>query len=500
MKKILPLILLIAIAFISCTANVANPSDYDEKTWEGLFKQYWTVMDEDYVHFSRNDIDWDSMYNEYLSKFQALDYNNEADSFTAFRYFKEMSENITDYHFSLGVTDNFDKKLSFSPAMEAKWIEKNPTKSREEFPDIVVEWDADGKAKTYSSIKKDRTYTYEERKDVLRNAVNGIFEVSDLGDNHHNGTTGYVEKLQSDIESIGRPYSDDADWNKFIEKLDVGSLSYFFGVTDNYVAYFYISEFPSLLVLSSYDDEHGWVPLYTQIATLKRYYDELTEDEQESIDLFSQGLSQIILGELNSIGKNNQAFKISNPDIKYDDIKGMIFDVRSNGGGAVAFVNILFANFFQEDKVIGYTRYKDGYSKYEYTPWIEMKLTSILGDEARPNHDYDKPFAILTNEYSVSCSELSTLTVKKLMKNGKQFGITTWGGTCGLTDRNLYQSGPYKNSEENLSVYTTTYQFKDMDGKSYESEGFTPDEKVDLNTAHDNVFDKAVEWIVNSTN
>ncbi len=499
MKKILPLILAIAIAFISCTANVANPSDYDEKTWEGLFKQYWTVMDEDYVHFSRNDIDWDSMYNEYLSKFQDLDYNNEADSFTAFGYFKEMSENITDYHFSLGVTDNFDRKLSFSPAMEAKWIEKNPTKSREEFPDIVVEWNADGTAKTYSSIKKDdRTYTYEERKDVLRTAVNGIFEVSDLDDKHHNGTTGYEINIQSDMETISAPYSDDTNWNKFIDKLGVGSLSYFFGVTDSYVAYFYISEFPSLLVLSLYDDEKGaWVPLYTQNTTLKGYYDALTEEEQESIDLFSLGLSKIIFGELNSIGKNNTAYNLSTGS-EYP-IKGMIFDVRSNGGGAVAFVNILFANFFQEDKVIGYTRYKDGYSKYEYTPWIEMKLTSILGDEARPDHDYDKPFAILTNEYSVSCSELSTLAVKKLMKNGRQFGITTWGGTCGLTDRNLYQSGPYTNSEENLSVYTTTYQFKDMDGKSYESEGFEPDEAVTLNITHDNVFDKAVAWIVESS-
>ncbi len=497
MKKILPLILLIAIAFISCTANVANPSDYEENTWEGLFKQYWTVMDEDYVHFSRNDIDWDDMYDKYLHKFQCLNYDDADDSITAFKYFKEMSQDITDYHFSLTVKDKFDNRFSLSPAIEQKWIQKNPEKDLSTFPDVITEWDEYGTAKTYSGVDGKTTYTADERKALLRTAVNGIFEIEDLGTNHHNGTSGFVGVIKGDMQSMNETYGTDDKWNTFIEKLDVGGLNYFFGIANDNIAYFYFSEFPSLLILSFYDeDDDTWVPLYTHYESLRPYYEALTDSEKEAINSFSLGLSTIIFEELNSIGMNNTAFDTTTTSKTEYTINGMIFDVRSNGGGAVAFVNLLFANFFSEDKVLGYIRYKDGYNKYEYTPWIEMKLTNLLGEDVkRPENDYAKPFAILTNEYSVSCSELSTLIVKKLMTNGKQFGLTTWGGTCFLTDRNLYQSGPYKNSEENLEVYTTTYQFEDMDRESYEAKGFTPDEVVPLNTAHDDVFDKAVEWI-----
>ena len=109
-----------------------------------------------------------------------------------------------------------------------------------------------------------------------------------------------------------------------------------------------------------------------------------------------------------------------------------------------------------------------------------------------PNH-----VAIITNGSSVSSSELTTLTVKEFL-NSKQFGSTTWGGTCGLTNREIYQSGPYElknaNGDTILSIYSTTYQFRANDGTSYEGIGIAPTDYVAESSTEDKRFEEAIKW------
>ncbi len=169
-------------------------------------------------------------------------------------------------------------------------------------------------------------------------------------------------------------------------------------------------------------------------------------------------------------------------------------DVRSNGGGAVYFLEKLMGCFFKDSTVIGKSRYKDGYSRLEFSPWMEFKLEYSNGTK-----DYDKPFAIITNGYSVSCSEISSSIVKNLMANGAVIGGNTYGGTCALTDRNVYHSGPF--TSNSLTIYTTTYEteLKTKDGKfeDMEGKGIAPDVSVDVDTTYatDKRFEAAVKWV-----
>ncbi len=127
---------------------------------------------------------------------------------------------------------------------------------------------------------------------------------------------------------------------------------------------------------------------------------------------------------------------------------------------------------------------------------MDFKIEDIYCNGIR---DYDKPFAIITNGFSVSCSELSASIVQNLFQKGAVIGSQTYGGTCGLTDRNIYHSGPF--TSNSLSIYTTTYEtelrMKDGSYVNLEGKGITPDEIVDTATdfSTDTRFEKALEWV-----
>ncbi len=490
MKRILPIILLIALAFISCTANAVNPSDIDTSTWEGLFKVYWNVMNEDYVHFSRNDISWDAMYDEYLPKFQELNYDNANDSLKAFKYFKEMAKDITDYHYSLSVVDKSGVKLSFSPALERKWSTSTNAGSINYFPDIKYN------DTTYQNVNGTFFSSADREKEF--NYIDGYYEIKNLGSNFHNSSTiTFDYEISGDITKYDPSTDNDkekAAWILFMAALGdyvADDLQFYFGITNTKVAYFYFSQFPDLEILDinnekvkrSYKDiEYLGVKPYELLSTAAKTY----------VDNFSKNLNTA-LDMLSSIANTDKA-KVS--DTSTLDVKGVVIDVRSNGGGAVEFVHLLTGIFFKDgsSKVVGQNRYKAGYDRYSYTPWFDVAIEG-LGE--REDGDYPNHVAIITNGNSVSCSELTTLTVKEFL-NSKQFGSTTWGGTCSLTNREIYQSGPYElknaNGDTILSIYSTTYQFRANDGTSYEGVGIAPTDYVAESSTEDKRFEEAIKW------
>ncbi len=489
MKKIIPIILLIALAFISCTANAVNPNDIDPTTWEGIFKIYWNVMNEDYVHFSRNDIAWDDMYDKYLNKFQHLSYDDADDSVTAFKYFKAMAKDITDNHYSLTVYDKERNKLSLDPAQERKWSQNEANPNRDNlnyYPDVIM------KNGSYMNVEG-KTFTAEEKEDE-EDYVDGTFEIGNLkaaGAFHNDKSIHFDFYLDGDLSK----YSKDGDsddqkkaWDNFLDALEddfiAGSLSYFFGITDTGVAYFYFSEFPYLNILDITEDD-GTKKTYKESYNYKE--NKISQNAKDYIDDFSSDL-KFALNMLSEISKDNQA---TDPDDNTYNVKAIVLDVRSNGGGALEFVDYLLGKFFSSDKVIGRERYKAGYDRYDYTPWYDVKIN---GDADK---DYTNRFAVITNGSSVSCSEITTLAAKEHL-NFKQFGSATWGGLCGLIDRNLYQSGPFtlKNSKNEtiLSIYTTTTQFVANDGTSYEGVGIAPDKIIPQSDTEDNRFKAAIDW------
>ncbi len=534
MRKTLSLILIVLalLLFTACTNDIKAPDD----SWENIFLQYWNAMNTEYVHFDDSKLDWDKVYDDYLPKFQALDYTEPLDSLEAFRYFKEISRNVDDYHYNLKVRDGFGSSLNISPALENKWAAATDG-DISSFPDVT--WvdstlgitylkSVDGKT-IITSVNKN---TYVE--DYL-GKVEGILEVSNLqasGSFHSSAV--FEAEAGFDFSVISEPDANskvaDIAAYSVVSGLGLGSFSYYYGVTSDDIFYFYISEFAATVL------EDFLEALYTEPDALTEAQEQKLTDNglyqlycliwcvddgsgssgpDYSYDLTKYPLEYDVDGTpktevnliaklkevynlykiLNSIGTTDKCKMVNASGVEEEfTVKGIIMDVRSNGGGAVYFLEKLMGCFFKDSTVIGKSRYKDGYSRLEFSPWMEFKLEYSNGTK-----DYDKPFAIITNGYSVSCSEISSSIVKNLMANGAVIGGNTYGGTCALTDRNVYHSGPF--TSNSLTIYTTTYEteLKTKDGKfeDMEGKGIAPDVSVDVDTTYatDKRFEAAVKWV-----
>ncbi len=174
-----------------------------------------------------------------------------------------------------------------------------------------------------------------------------------------------------------------------------------------------------------------------------------------------------------------------------ENIQGVVMDLRSNTGGYVVFLKGIWGAFFPGETQFGYERYKSGYARHEYTPWVGHSI-----DEAFVSpylkEVYQKPVAVLVNGRSASCSEIS-FVISKLLPNSIVIGQQTYGATCCLRNREIYNGGPFYS--DHLEVYTTTYQFVDNNKVNYETVGITPDIKTELSSTIDYAFGEGLKFV-----
>ncbi len=532
MKKILTIltILLALLVLSSCTNDVSDPIKEEIGSWEDVFRQYWETMSLEYVHFSEESgLDWDGVYDEYLPKFRELDFDKESDSLTAFSYFKKIACQLTDYHYALLITDKFGNCMQMSPATLQKWKEKNPGRDIDEYPDVYIPI-VEGKSYKVTSIKrgfsdvivndtsnKSDPGIKEIRK--YREAVEGAYEVRDLA---LDSTSGEIDIVNSDFhggqigfdtfvgytidggEADSLTTDKEKAWYTVVNALGLEDFSYCFGLTSDGYFYFYLSAFPSTNCLNPLLYEKNLTS--EERASLKATGMDVVHDilwcqnqkKGVSYDLSAE-MEQLegitaMLTELQLIGASD---KCTFDGLTWLDVKGVIMDVRSNGGGAADFLFALMGSFFTEETLVGKVRYRDGYSRYDYTPWIDYYLEkSYLNQVAikAGRRNYENPFVVIANGSSVSCSEIACI-IAKLLPNSKIVGGQTYGGTCALVDRTLYQSGPFKT--DHLYIYTTTFQAVDSTGTDLEGKGITPDVAVDIKKGEDARYKKAVETIKN---
>ncbi len=520
MKKILTVItiLLSILVLVSCTNDVSDPMDDKVDSWEDMFRQYWETMSLEYVHFSEEEgLDWDKVYEEYLPKFQALNYEKTEDTMTAFSLFKEIAWQLHDYHYALIVSDKSGNKLQFSPAALQKWKKANPDGDIDDYPDVYM-LNSDGESYALTSVNRVKknedpvvvntaSPTPDEKDKVResRKTTEGAYEISDLTESgaFHNGDSGFKANcFVGGTITAGDKADCDTDekkaWYTVVNGLGLEGFTYFYGLTTDGYFYFYLSEFPQSLCLN---------PLL--------YQEKLSATERASLD--ESGLSVIhdvlwcqnmkpsvsydlspkmaelggILNLIQNLRYIGSSDKCSFDGYSFHDVKGVIMDVRSNSGGAADFLFTVMGSFFSEKTKVGEVRYRDGYSRYNYTPWTSYYLEdSFINSSAKKN--YDKPFVVIANGSSVSCSEISCI-IAKLLPNSKIVGGQTYGGTCALSDRTIYQSGPFKTDQ--IYIYTTTFQAIDSNGVNLETKGITPDVPVEAGTSSDARYEKALEII-----
>ncbi len=175
-------------------------------------------------------------------------------------------------------------------------------------------------------------------------------------------------------------------------------------------------------------------------------------------------------------------------------IKGIIVDVRNNPGGKLEDLNFLAGQFIDKPLNFGFTRYKSGLERLNYTPWIASTIMP-----QRTGKPIGKPLIVLTDNFTISLGEALAMAIHCL-PNSKIIGEHTWGATGPVTDNVIYNDGPF-NIPGVMTAYTSSAAFKYIDGEIYEGTGFPPDvsvsvNQVELNAGQDNILNKSVEIIL----
>lgn len=102
--------------------------------------------------------------------------------------------------------------------------------------------------------------------------------------------------------------------------------------------------------------------------------------------------------------------------------KGIIFDIRSNGGGSLTNVERLGSRFFNKRTLVGYISHKTGRGHQDFSPLYPKYIESYNGIR------YQKPVVVLTNRGCYSAAN-DFANVMKNAPNAIIVGDKTGGGS-----------------------------------------------------------------------
>ncbi|HUB61803.1 MAG TPA: S41 family peptidase [Puia sp.] len=184
-------------------------------------------------------------------------------------------------------------------------------------------------------------------------------------------------------------------------------------------------------------------------------------------------------------------------------LKGIIIDLRGNGGGEVSDLDVLVGQLTTAQYTFGYTRYKNGVNRLDYTPWAPAVVKPWVGGSV----NVTEPVVVLADHLSVSMSEITTMAIKNLPNgNGKFIGTRTWGANGPLASSVYFDGGQFTigsaafGPSGYMFVYTSSSMFKYINGDIYEGVGVPPDIYArETNAAYlagdDLVVDAALKYI-----
>ncbi len=177
-----------------------------------------------------------------------------------------------------------------------------------------------------------------------------------------------------------------------------------------------------------------------------------------------------------------------------NNFSSMIIDVRQNiGGSAMAFANLI-SKFVPDNYIWGYSKFRLSRDRYETTPFIEEKLSfsSSIG--------FTKPIVILTDRYSFSAAEVTTLALHNL-PNVTVIGDTTAGANGPISSEGKDYTGNFTMPNKWIVQLAQKATF-DSNKKIFEGKGVPPDiavipSEIDRGNGIDNVLEAAVDFLEN---
>ena len=162
-------------------------------------------------------------------------------------------------------------------------------------------------------------------------------------------------------------------------------------------------------------------------------------------------------------------------------VKGVIIDVRNNGGGLVSEAYMLASRFTSEKKHVGYVRYKTGKGHNDFSDYFARYV------EPDGAHPFYGKVAVLTNRKVYSAANLFVSIMSNLPQT-RIMGAHTGGGGGVPISAELYNG---------WTVKLSTNPVFDIHKQSIES-GIKPDQTIELgkDTKKDNIIETAKEWIL----
>ncbi len=186
----------------------------------------------------------------------------------------------------------------------------------------------------------------------------------------------------------------------------------------------------------------------------------------------------------------------------FKDCKGVIIDIRDNGGGNVANVNKLACHFTKEQKILkGYKLHKTGKGhndfgdtiiQYLTPPSNFMSLASYRGDSISIDNQrvrFVKPVVVLTNR-SVYSAANDFVRTMKVLDNATIIGDRSGGGGGIPISFDLPNGWAVRLSA--TAMLDINFEHTEM--------GIEPDIKIDMApdaemTGRDAILDKAIEYL-----
>ena len=155
-----------------------------------------------------------------------------------------------------------------------------------------------------------------------------------------------------------------------------------------------------------------------------------------------------------SVSEKNIGFILD----RYKNTKGLILDLRENGGGAVSDVYSILRRFVKEETIVAQSRIKSGPGKNEFTPLEDAVVTPTRGVR------YDEKVMVLVDRGTYSAGSIFSLATKEI-PNLVLVGDFTGGGLGAPNGGELPNGWEYR-----FSITQTL----DLNGNNYEN-GVPPD-------------------------
>ncbi|MCQ2348474.1 MAG: S41 family peptidase [Paludibacteraceae bacterium] len=179
------------------------------------------------------------------------------------------------------------------------------------------------------------------------------------------------------------------------------------------------------------------------------------------------------------VSSNNMAYILRS----FLPCRGLIVDVRNNGGGDLSYAYQLAATFFSDDQVIGYWQHKNGVGHDDFSSLEEQHLHK----KDMPS-SWFRPVVVLCNRHTYSAANFFVSMMRYSDYSAIIGGVSGGGGGMPLS---------YELPNGWLLRFSSVRMF-DRDKQSIEG-GITPNYLVDDDpqTPQDEIIEAAIQWITN---